>query len=142
MASDKIIENGLEFNKCWKNIIKMLIPVSKFLVQNKLIKNIVVIEQSHPTFFLEKIGPNLMLAEDDIKKQNEDLIFSSFKDYFQLAKEANPEFTEDVMNEIVEIFMKEYKTFKPDKKTIFWNMVSLSLMNYQTHGILVNMDLK
>lgn len=142
MASPKIVDNGLEFNKCWKTIIKMLIPMSKILVQNKLIKNIIIIEQSHPTFFLEKIGPNLMLAEDDIKNQNEELIFSSFKDYFTLAREANTDFTEEMMNEIVEIFMKEYKTFNDKKKTIFWNTVSVSLMNYQTHGILVNMDPK
>ncbi len=81
-----------------------------------------------------------MLAEEDIKNQNEDLIFSSFKDYFVLAKEANTDFTEEMMNEIVEIFMKEYKTFKEAKKTTFWNYVSISLICYKEYGVLVNIE--
>lgn len=127
-------KQGFCFNKCWKDMIKQLIPISKILVQSKLLKYINIIEETNPRFLIESIGPSMALKEDEVKAQDENLIFSSFSDYFKLAKEAKTDLDENTMNDIVKIFRDRYNKFNTDDKTKFWETANMALIEYHMYS--------
>lgn len=126
-------QQGVCFNKCWKDMIKQLIPISKILVQSKLLKYINIIEETNPRFLIDSIGPSMALKEEEVKAQDENLIFSSFADYFKLAKEAKTDLDEATMNDIVNIFRDRYNKFGVNDKTKFWETANMALLEYHMY---------